>query len=104
MKEVDQKNGAAEMPHEWAICPQCGCHADMRTHVGAACGGVVLSAAQLQAVRDLWDASDFIAEDTESEWADTLEQDGLIAARNLMGAAFAGGHPIYAKGSSQEGK
>ena len=50
---------------------------------------------QIKAIAALWDASDAFAEDTESEFADTVDQHWLIAARNMMGSAFPPEHPIY---------
>lgn len=54
-----------------------------------------LTESQLNAVRALWDATDPFAEDVDSPWADTPEQDRLIAARDAMGSAFDGTHPIF---------
>ena len=47
---------------------------------------------QMKAVQQLWDASDSFAEDPEIM---SVEQDDLIKARNAMGQAFPGEHPIY---------
>lgn len=51
-----------------------------------------LTSAQLQAIRDLWDATDHFA---ESEELTGEEQERLIAARDAMGNAFPFTHPIY---------